>query len=282
MPITSLQKSCSALADPIRRTILERLASTPLAVTDLAASMPVSRSAVSQHLKILRDADLVRKSRSGRYSLYETNTSALDALSRYLDSLTPSAPIDRKTRTPPPPPLQPQQQGKEPCDQVDSALVHWSELWPEQDPIAASLSARLMFIARLMDSALEKTAARQGLSGIELMILGTLKRLGPPFESTPTNLAKASLLSPPGMSKRLDRLERRGLIERRPGLQDRRSVDVLLTKTGHEVIDQLIQQHHQDYLVAFQLPHEEQAALNHVLRRILFEIEERMRTDESG
>ena len=274
-----LHKACAALADPTRRAILERLSSSSLAVTDLAAAMPVSRSAVSQHLKLLKEAGLVREARSGRYNIYQTDSVAMNRLSDYVTKRSGSSPPrdDEDTSS---------QHHRDTLDtpsrrdQVDNALGLWPELWPDQDPTSAGLSARLMFIARLMNSALEKSASKRNLSGVELMILGTLKRLGPPFESTPTNLAKASLLSPPGMSKRLDRLQQRGLIERRPGSQDRRSVDVRLTKTGHEIIDYLIKKHTQDYLVAFQLPEEEQKALNHVLRKILLRVENRMRTSE--
>lgn len=271
-----LQQACSALADPIRRAILERLSAASLAVTDLASAMPVSRSAVSQHLKVLKEAGLVKEGRSGRYNIYEADSTALNVLTQYLKKLNSYLPAIEVTDARSVPPTEHHDATLQ-HDQVDNALGLWPELWPNQNPITAGLSARLMFIARLMDSALEKTAAKRDLSGVELMILGTLKRLGPPFESTPTNLAKASLLSPPGISKRLDRLEGRGFVERRPGSQDRRSVDVRLTEAGHGVIDFLIQQHAQDYLVAFQLPQEEQEALNHVLRKILLRIENRMR-----
>lgn len=273
-----LHKKCAALGDPTRRAILERLSATPLAVTDLAASMPVSRSAVSQHLKLLKDAGLVRESKSGRFSIYETDPIGLKELLGYVKSLSGDHPSVEPT-APPRHDRNEIDNAAEQQDQIDQVLDRWPEVWPQQNRIVTGLSARLMFTARLMDNALEKTAARRNLRGVELMILGTLKRLGAPFESTPTNLAKASLLSPPGISKRLDRLERCGWIERHPGSQDRRSVDVRLTEAGHEVIDYLIQQHTTDYLTVFELPPEEQKALNNMLRKILMRIESRIRTN---
>jgi DNA-binding transcriptional ArsR family regulator len=76
----------SALADGTRRAIVSRLADGPLAVGQLAAGLPVSRSAVSQHLKVLKDAGLVSERAAGTRRLYRLNPVAVAALRDQLDT----------------------------------------------------------------------------------------------------------------------------------------------------------------------------------------------------
>ena len=76
----------SALADGTRRAIVSRLADGPQAVGQLAAGLPVSRSAVSQHLKILKDAGLVSERAAGTRRVYRLNPMAVAALRDQLDT----------------------------------------------------------------------------------------------------------------------------------------------------------------------------------------------------
>ena len=75
-----------ALADGTRRAIVERLAAGPLAVGELAAELPVTRSAVSQHLKILKDAGLVSERADGTRRIYRLNPVAVAAMRDQLDT----------------------------------------------------------------------------------------------------------------------------------------------------------------------------------------------------
>jgi DNA-binding transcriptional ArsR family regulator len=75
-----------ALADPTRRRIFEELRSGPRAVGELAAGLPVSRPAVSQHLKVLKNAGLVRERRQGTRGYYSIDPRGLDPLRTYLES----------------------------------------------------------------------------------------------------------------------------------------------------------------------------------------------------
>ena len=75
-----------ALADGTRRAIVSRLADGPQAVGQLAAGLPVSRSAVSQHLKVLKDAGLVSERAVGTRRLYRLNPAAVAALRDQLDT----------------------------------------------------------------------------------------------------------------------------------------------------------------------------------------------------
>ncbi len=79
------ENALAALADPTRRSVFERLRSGPLAVGRIAAAMPVSRPAVSQHLRVLKDAGLVRERREGARRIYEVDPAGLGSLRRWLD-----------------------------------------------------------------------------------------------------------------------------------------------------------------------------------------------------
>ncbi len=75
----------AALADPTRRAIFERVAEHPRAVGELAAELPVSRPAVSQHLKVLKEAGLVSDQAVGNRRIYQLDSDGVAAMRTYLD-----------------------------------------------------------------------------------------------------------------------------------------------------------------------------------------------------
>ncbi len=75
----------AALADPTRREIFERIATRPRAVGELAQELPVSRPAVSQHLKVLKEARLVAAQQEGTRRIYQLDPEGVQALRTYLD-----------------------------------------------------------------------------------------------------------------------------------------------------------------------------------------------------
>lgn len=81
----------TALADPTRRVIVGRLAERPWAVGELAATLPVSRPAVSQHLKLLKDAGLVVDRPAGNRRIYHLDPAGLETLRRELDGFWSAA-----------------------------------------------------------------------------------------------------------------------------------------------------------------------------------------------
>jgi DNA-binding transcriptional ArsR family regulator len=83
--ITYRSDGWTALGDPTRRAIFERLAKRPRAVGELAEELPVSRPAVSQHLRVLKDAGLVLDRRAGTRRIYQLNPDGIGALRAYLD-----------------------------------------------------------------------------------------------------------------------------------------------------------------------------------------------------
>lgn len=80
-----------ALGDPSRREIFDRLRERPQAVGELAAGLPISRPAVSQHLKILKDAGLVRDRPAGTRRIYHIEPGGLEALRAYVDDVWDTA-----------------------------------------------------------------------------------------------------------------------------------------------------------------------------------------------
>jgi DNA-binding transcriptional ArsR family regulator len=79
------QMALAALADPTRREVLEQLRAGPRPVSAIAAHLPVSRPAVSQHLKVLKEAGLVREQRQGTRRIYEIDPQGLGPLRAWLD-----------------------------------------------------------------------------------------------------------------------------------------------------------------------------------------------------
>ena len=76
----------AALAEPMRAAIVERLAARPMAVGELAALLPVTRPAVSQHLKVLKEARLVRDEAKGTRRIYPIDPAGLGAIRAWLDT----------------------------------------------------------------------------------------------------------------------------------------------------------------------------------------------------
>jgi DNA-binding transcriptional ArsR family regulator len=83
--MTNASGALAALGEPTRQAIFERLAAGPRAVGELAGDLPISRPAVSQHLRVLKDAGLVRDQAEGTRRLYEIDPDGLAALRGYFD-----------------------------------------------------------------------------------------------------------------------------------------------------------------------------------------------------
>jgi DNA-binding transcriptional ArsR family regulator len=90
------QATLDVLADPTRRALIERLRAGPLPVGKLAAGLPVSRPAVSKHLRLMREARVVRMSENGTRNLYELDLRALDEVRRYLNRFWDSSLVQFK------------------------------------------------------------------------------------------------------------------------------------------------------------------------------------------
>lgn len=83
----SLQRTLKALSDPIRREILNLLKAGPMAAGDIAAKFDVTGAAVSRHLAVLKEADLIRDNRDGKFIFYELNASVLEEILMWIAEL---------------------------------------------------------------------------------------------------------------------------------------------------------------------------------------------------
>jgi DNA-binding transcriptional ArsR family regulator len=84
---TYLEVGLEALSDATRMAIFQSLAKGPLAVNEIAQAFPVSRPAVSQHLRVLKDAGLVVHKKSGTRQIYEVNAAGIEVLRAHLDQM---------------------------------------------------------------------------------------------------------------------------------------------------------------------------------------------------
>ena len=96
---------------------------------------------------------------------------------------------------------------------------------------------------RIAKDHLRPLFARHGLQPGEFDVLATLRRADPPHALNPGALHQATMVTSGAMTGRIDRLERAGLVERRPDPKDRRALTVALTERGFELIDEVITHH---------------------------------------
>ena len=82
-----IQNTLKALSDPIRREILELLKSGRLSAGEIGEKFPISGAAISKHLNVLKEADLIRDTREGKFIFYELNTSVLEEVMLWLAQL---------------------------------------------------------------------------------------------------------------------------------------------------------------------------------------------------
>ena len=83
----ALQKTLKALADPIRRDILNMLKKGPLSAGEIAAKFLVTDASISRHLSVLKEADLIRDTRKGKFIYYEINVSVLEETLLWISDL---------------------------------------------------------------------------------------------------------------------------------------------------------------------------------------------------
>jgi DNA-binding MarR family transcriptional regulator len=117
-------------------------------------------------------------------------------------------------------------------DAVDRLIQQWRDELPEIVSAHLEAAKRLQLAAVELERHVRPVLAEHGLDAGEFDGLAALLRQGPPHELAPSALAREALVSTSGMTKRLDRLERRGLVRRRPDPRDRRAVLVSLSDEG--------------------------------------------------
>lgn len=160
-------------------------------------------------------------------------------------------------------------------DSADRAVAQWRFERPDLDFSAMAPLARLAQLGHLGGRRIDAVFARVGLDRGEFNVLAALRRTGAPFQLTPSQLADAALTTRGGMTKRIDRLERRGLVKRLRNDADRRSLLVALTADGRRLTDELIAAHsaNESRLIAVLSP-DELAALDAIARKLLVSLQD--------
>ena len=92
----SLQYTLKALADPIRREILNILKKGRMSAGEITDNFPVTGASISRHLSLLKEADLIRDTREGKYIYYELNTSVLEEIMLWITDLKEETDNDKK------------------------------------------------------------------------------------------------------------------------------------------------------------------------------------------
>jgi DNA-binding MarR family transcriptional regulator len=131
-------------------------------------------------------------------------------------------------------------------DHVAAILDAWEAERPDLDVSPVAIFGRITRIERYQATAVRDVWRRHQVDAGEYDVLAALCRSGPGYRLTPTELYRSMLVTSATMTERLDRLERRGLIARRPAGRDRRSVLVELTPAGRALFDKV----HPDLLAA--------------------------------
>ncbi len=128
-------------------------------------------------------------------------------------------------------------------DRIDELVAQWERERPDLDAGVMAEVGRLLVVARLIEQRLDATAAEFGVHRSEGDVLFTLRRAGPPYRLSPTALSSSLLVSTGTMTNRLDRLEARGLVRRRPNPADRRGLVIELTDAGRALVDRAVEVH---------------------------------------
>jgi DNA-binding MarR family transcriptional regulator len=160
-------------------------------------------------------------------------------------------------------------------DIVDRHMTDWEREFPAMDIATEGLVERIQKLARYLERSMGETAKEFGLTMQDWELLGALRRVGPPYRLSPSRLADDLMLSSGAMTARLDRLERAGLVKRKPDPDDRRAVRVELTEKGKQTWGAAVDvQSEKERRIASALTEHEKDDLNGHLRRLMCSFEE--------
>ncbi len=161
-------------------------------------------------------------------------------------------------------------------DRIDHLLEQWKKERPDLDAAPVGILGRLMILNGLAARGVEKVLRPHNLTIQEFDVLAILRRCGPPFKRSVGVLCSYSLLSSGAMTNRVDRLEKKGLVQREPNPEDRRGVLVALTSTGRTLIDKLVVERLEEAQERVSvLPSKDQRQLETLLTQFLAALQEK-------
>ncbi|WP_078887573.1 MarR family winged helix-turn-helix transcriptional regulator [Streptomyces sp. NRRL S-118] len=125
-------------------------------------------------------------------------------------------------------------------DPVDAITAQWAVVRPDLDTLPMAVFGRIYRLGHAMATRTDKAYAPHGVARGEFDVLATLRRSGEPYTLSPRELSATLMLTTGGMTGRLDKLERAGLLVRSPDPHDRRGLRVTLTERGRELVDEAV------------------------------------------
>lgn len=156
------------------------------------------------------------------------------------------------------------------ADGVDAIVAQWTAQRPGLDTLPMEVFGRIYRIARLMGDRVERAYAPFGIGRGEFDVLATLRRAGEPHTLSPSQLSATLMLTTGGMTGRLDKLERAGLVRRVPDPADRRALRAQLTAKGRGLVDEAVEAGLAEQSAALdQLPAQQRTQLAGLLRALL-------------
>lgn len=174
------------------------------------------------------------------------------------------------------------QHSRRSSDLVDMIVAQWDREIPTLDVRSIEVLGRLHRCEVRYQGLVHEALAEFGLSTAAFDVLASLRRSGPDFRRTAGQLAEIGLISSGGLTQRIDRLERAGLVERTKEPHDRRVVYIQLTPAGQKLIDEVLERHfaEQNEMLSG-LTRTEQRQLAGLLSRleVSLEVAERMREE---
>ena len=161
------------------------------------------------------------------------------------------------------------------ADGVDKVERDWQRERPDIDVSSLGIITRIWRIARILENQRREQLTEIGTDRGTMDVLAMLRRAGPPFRQSAGDLIRSALITPGGVSQRLDKLERAGLITRHVDTSDRRRVDVELTASGIELVDSVLTDlmDHDTKVLEEALDEHEQEVLRRLLRKFLLSLE---------
>jgi DNA-binding MarR family transcriptional regulator len=160
-------------------------------------------------------------------------------------------------------------------DGVDQVARDWRRERPDIDVSSIGIVTRIWRIARHLENQRREQLAGLGTDRGTMDVLAMLRRSGPPFRRSAGELTRSALITSGGVSQRLEKLERAGLITRHVDTSDRRRVDVELTASGIQLVDSTLTDlmDHDTKVLEEALDEDEQELLRRLLRKFLLSLE---------
>lgn len=161
------------------------------------------------------------------------------------------------------------------ADGVDVRRRQWARELPDADTRGMAILGRMRRITMQVRPGIEEIFARHGLDSGEFDVLATLLRSGPPYCLRPTELYRSLMISSGGLTDRLTRLKKAGLVERCPAPEDARSLLVALTAKGRDLTERAFREDMElEATILASLTAAEQRQLEGLLRKLARAVED--------